>query len=105
MLGKLSVPGHPLIWIIIGQGPIALAVGAVGVVLTFFSRLAFLFSFPRAAQYRLKYCIKGLLNPKQPTSQPQWIIMSRAISDKVYNFHILSPLELTTITIQSILNL
>ena len=30
VLGKLPVPGHPTIWIIVGQGPTALAVG-VGV--------------------------------------------------------------------------
>ena len=30
MLGKLSVPGHPTIWIKVGQGPIALAAGAGG---------------------------------------------------------------------------
>ena len=28
--GKLPVPGRPTIWMIIGQGPIALAVGAGG---------------------------------------------------------------------------
>ena len=28
MLGKLSVPGVLLVWMIVGQGPIALAVGA-----------------------------------------------------------------------------
>ena len=27
-LGKLPVPGRPTIWMIVGQGPIALAVGA-----------------------------------------------------------------------------
>ena len=30
VLGKHPVPGHPTIWIIVGQGPIALAVGAIG---------------------------------------------------------------------------
>ena len=30
MLGILPVPGRPAIWIIVGQGPIALAVGAGG---------------------------------------------------------------------------
>ena len=30
MLGKLPVPGRPTILIIVGQGPIALAVGAGG---------------------------------------------------------------------------
>ena len=30
-LGKLPVPGRPTIWMLEGQGPIALAVGAWGV--------------------------------------------------------------------------
>ena len=30
-LGKLPVPGRPTIWMIVGQGPIALAIGAVEV--------------------------------------------------------------------------
>ena len=29
-LGKLPVPGHPTIWMIVGKGTIALAVGAGG---------------------------------------------------------------------------
>ena len=28
VLGKLPVPGRPTIWMIVGQGPIALALGA-----------------------------------------------------------------------------
>ena len=28
VLGKLPVPGRPTIWMIVGQGPAALAVGA-----------------------------------------------------------------------------
>ena len=35
VLGKLRVPGCPTIWMIVGQGPIALAVGAVGIIWTF----------------------------------------------------------------------
>ena len=35
VLGKLPVPGRPTFWMIVGQGPIALAVGAGGVVWTF----------------------------------------------------------------------
>ena len=36
VLGKLPVPGRPTIWITVGQGPTALAVGAGGgVVRTF----------------------------------------------------------------------
>ena len=30
VLGKLPMPGRPAIWMIVGQGPIALAVGAGG---------------------------------------------------------------------------
>ena len=33
-LGKLPVPGRPTIWMIVGQGPTALAVGAGGDVWT-----------------------------------------------------------------------
>ena len=46
VLGKLPVPGRPTIWIIVGQGPIALAVGAGGGLFRhFYSPLSFLFSF------------------------------------------------------------
>ena len=46
MLGKLPVPGRPTIWITVGQGPTALAVGAGGGWLDiFYSHLFFLFSF------------------------------------------------------------
>ena len=30
VLGKLPVPGHPTVWITVGQGPTALAVGVGG---------------------------------------------------------------------------
>ena len=45
VLGKLPVPGRPTILITVGQRPIALAVGAGGVVWTFLlsSILSFLF--------------------------------------------------------------
>ena len=45
VLGKLPVPGRPTIWITVGQGPTAIAVGAGGVVWTFLlsSILSFLF--------------------------------------------------------------
>ena len=35
VLGKLPVPGRITIWMIVGQGPIALAVGSGGLVWTF----------------------------------------------------------------------
>ena len=65
--------GVLLIWIIVGQGPIALAVGAGGNGLDIFS-LLYHFSLLspiiwETARYRLKYCLKGPLNPNQPTNQ------------------------------------
>ena len=72
MLGKLPVPGRPTILITVGQGPIAIAVGAGGGCLDIFT-LIYHFSSPspspwETARYRLKYCLKGPLNPKQPTN-------------------------------------
>ena len=37
VLGKLPVPRRPTIWMIVGQGPIALAVGAGGGCLDIFT--------------------------------------------------------------------
>ena len=45
VLGKLPVPGRPTIWITVGQGPTALAVGAGGGCLDIFTHLSFLSSF------------------------------------------------------------
>ena len=73
VLGELPVPGRPTIWMIVGQGPTALAVGAGGVVWTFlFSSFLSLLSpsLWETARYRLKCCLKGPLNQKQPTNQP-----------------------------------
>ena len=39
-LGKLPVPGRPAIWIIVGQGPPALAVGAGGGCLDIFTLIS-----------------------------------------------------------------
>ena len=72
VLGKLPVPGRPTIWIIVGQGPTTLAVGAGGGCLDIFTLIYPFFplspSLWETARYRLKYCLKGPLNPKQPTN-------------------------------------
>ena len=59
--------GVLLIWIMVGQGPTVLAVGAGGGGLDiFFSRISVLSpSLWETARYRLKYCLKGPLSPKQ----------------------------------------
>ena len=79
VLGKLPVSGRPTILITVGQGPIALAVGAGGggLDILFSSILSPLSpSLWETARYRLKYCLKGPLNPKQPTNQPNTIVPS-----------------------------
>ena len=45
VLCKLPVPGRPTIWISIGQGPTALALGAGGGCLDIFTLISFLSSF------------------------------------------------------------
>ena len=71
VLGKLPVPGRPTIWITLVQRPTALAEGAGGGCLDIFT-LIYPFSplspcLWETARYRLKYCLKGPLNPKQQT--------------------------------------
>ena len=69
--GDFPVPGRPSIWMIVmivGQRPIALAVGAGGVVWTFLLSTIFSAALWETARYRLKYCLKGPLNPQQPTN-------------------------------------
>ena len=73
VLDKLPVPGRPTIWITVRQGPTALAVGAGGGCLDIFT-LVYPFSplspsLWETARYRLKYCLKGPLNPRT-TNQP-----------------------------------
>ena len=73
VLGKLPVPGRPTIWMTVGQGSTALAVSAGGGCLDIFT-LLYPFSplspsLWETARYRLKYCLKGPLNPKHTTNQ------------------------------------
>ena len=74
VLGKLPVSGRPTIWITVGQGPPALAVGVGEGCLDIFTLICPFsplspFSW-ETARYRLKYCLKGPFNTKQPTNQP-----------------------------------
>ena len=72
VLGKLPVLGRPTIWITVGQGPTALVVAAGRSCLDIFTLIYTFFplspSLWETARYRLKYCLKGPLNPK-PTSE------------------------------------
>ena len=82
-VGNLPVPGRPTIWMIVGQGSTVLAVGAGGGCLDIFT-LVYPFSslspsLWETARYRLKYCLKGPLNPKQPTNQMIPFLSSRPV--------------------------
>ena len=86
VLGKLPVPGRPTnLDLSRARAICACSRCGWGLFGHFFSRLSFLFLSPslwETARYRLKYCIKGPLSPKQPTNQIQcrgvllfWIIV------------------------------
>ena len=60
--------GVLLVWIRVGQGPTALAVGAGGGCLDIFTLIYPFSSLSpspwETTRYRLKYCLKGSLSPK-----------------------------------------
>ena len=68
VLGKLPVPGRPTIWVTVGQGPTALAVGASGGCLDIFTLIYPFFplspSLWKTARYRLNNCLKRAIKPK-----------------------------------------
>ena len=62
VLGKLPVPGRPTIWIKVGQGPIALAVGAGGALFGhFYSPLYFLLFLSLSLSLSLSLFLSGRL--------------------------------------------
>ena len=69
VLGKLPVPGRPTIWITVGQGPTALAVGAGGGCLDMFTLIYHFSPLSLSLWETARYSLKGPLNPKQPTNQ------------------------------------
>ena len=88
VLGKLPVPGRPTIWITVGQGPAALVVGAGGGCLDNFTLICPFSSLSSSlwetVRYRLKYCLKGPLNPKQPTNQPTSCLFYLSLNSDLY---------------------
>ena len=74
VLDKLPVPGRPTVWMIVGQGPIALAIGAGGVffldIFTLLCPFSFFFILSLGdGPIWTEILSKGPLNPKQPTKQ------------------------------------
>ena len=89
VLGKFPVyRGVLLIWISVGQGPTALAVGAgEGCLDIFFlSSVIALFFLPLSG-YRLKYCLQGPLSPKQATNQPNANSSSWPLHSSLFSVH------------------
>ena len=80
VLGKLPVPGRPTIWVTVGQGPTALAVGAGRGCLDIFT-LIYPFSplspsLWETARYRLKYCLKGpAVKPRTTQNQSLLVLL------------------------------
>ena len=73
VLGKLPVPGRPTNLDESRAGAYGTCRGCGwGLFGHFYSHLSFLSSFSfslwETARYRLKYCLKGPLSPKQPTN-------------------------------------
>ena len=88
-LGKLPVKGCPTIWMRVEQGHIALATGAGGGCLDIFT-LLYPFSphspsLRETVRYRLKYCLKGSFNPKQPTNQLKRTPVMQCIPTQAHN--------------------
>ena len=97
MLGKLPVPGRPTIWITVGQGPTALTVGADGGDLDIFTLIYLFFplspSLWETVRYRLKYCLKGPLNPKTTNQSNLSLTLLHserptAVAESVYAPHV-----------------
>ena len=91
VLGKLPVPGRPTIWVIVGQGPIALAVGAGwGLFGHFLSPLSFLLFLPLSGR-RSQRAAK----PKT-TNQPSHLnVCFRQIFSQLYPTHSRSVYDTT----------
>ena len=90
--------GVLLVWMIVGQGLIALAVGAGGGGGLFGHFFSFLSpSLWETARYRLKYCLKGPLNPKQLTNQPTFICSGEDLTRSIRSCPTCLQLELYTL--------
>ena len=86
-LGKLPVLGRPTIWMIEGQGPIALP----------FSPLPH--SLWETARYRLQYCLKRAVKPnKQSITTDDFIILiSAPVSRVIYCLLLVESFEVTRV--------
>ena len=82
VLGKLPVPGRPTnLDLSRARACCAYRTCEWGLFGQFFSHLSFLSSFSlsfwEAARYRLKYCLKGPLNPNQSTNNNSEIALRK----------------------------
>ena len=72
-ISMILVPGRPTIWIIVGQGPTALAVGAGGGCLDIFS-VVYHFSFLTPSLWETEILSQRAVKPKS-TNQPTKILI------------------------------
>ena len=88
--------GVLLTWLTVGQGPIVLSVGAGGGCLDIFTLIYPFFplspSLWETAPYRLKYCLKGPLSPKQPTNQSSTLLISHKNFNEIEQLNMLTLL-------------
>ena len=77
VLGKLPVPGRPTILITVGQGPIALAVGAGGGCLDMFTLIYPFSSFSLSMGNGWMVCCFGFNGPLR-----QYFSLYRAVSQR-----------------------
>ena len=84
VLGKLSVPGRPTsLDDSRARAYCSCSRCGWGLFGHFFPHLSILFSSPslwETARYRLKYCLKGPLSPKQPTNQKPHVCFTLVFS-------------------------
>ena len=88
--GKLPVLGHPTIWMVVGQGPIALAVGAgcLGIFTLLYPFSPLSPSLWETTQYRLIYFRKGPLNRSRKLTKRQIICQSANYLSFYKSYHL-----------------
>ena len=103
VLGKLPVPWRPTIWVIVGQRPTGLAVGADGVFLDIFTLVYPFFplspSLWETDRYRLKYCFKRAVKLKtnQSINQPIPLKTSLVSPKRYFPYDIIFDMKTTSL--------
>ena len=100
VIGKLPVPGRPTIWVIVGQGPIAFAVGAGGGCLDSFT-LLFPFSPLSPSLWEIAILSQRATKPKTTNRPTQLAGRDFILSDLFITY----PTSLILITLHPFMTL